>query len=520
MYEKKEYNNHIGYNKKNKKNKNKLKINEFNISDPEIGNISISKNYSIEETLDSKNLNANGIDINTLKSIRISQTFGNKELNPQILLDRMAGIKSSFQNINQDLFNNANNEMKSDNPFFGSPLNIQNTGSLLFGAPKVNNVNNTLFNFSKNENKGTPLFDQNKTENKYNYSLFGNNTPENKTTPLFMNGASLFGNKENGKTENKNISIFGSANANNERNSLFGIKCEENKNTPLFFSEGEEKKDGFKNLFGNVIIEEKEKEKDSISLFGQKNEKKDENKSILFGSLDNNLFNKLSASLGNNNDKSSNFLIIDENKKIHKSIFDSTNSFDNDKNGEEKIISDNKRLFTEEIPLKISQSNLSLFSFNDKNDKNKSDKPANKEEKENEMPLKNNLIYIREYSNEDQNKIKVYKFESNSPENLVNIEEAIFHHLENNYEKKKDIYQQQSKEDEKKLDDKNIKINCAIIEPEKMSFTIDIDSSSDISLLKQSICVQLNKSDKYNNSLNANSFCIMKNYIYVCKYNI
>ena len=108
MYEKKEYNNHIEY---NKKNNNKLKIiSELVISDPEIRNKSISKSYSIEETLDTKNLNVNGIDINTLKSIRLSQTFENEELNSEILLDGMAGIKSTNQNTKPDSFNNKNND--------------------------------------------------------------------------------------------------------------------------------------------------------------------------------------------------------------------------------------------------------------------------------------------------------------------------------------------------------------------------------------------------------------------------
>ena len=192
--------------------------------------------------------------------------------------------------------------------------------------------------------------------------------------------------------------------------------------------------------------------------------------------------------------------------------------------------SDNNRLLKVEKPFKFNQSKVgstccNLFSLNDKNDSNKNDKPINiissnsenKEDKENDMPLKNNLIYIREYSNQDQSKIKIYKFESNSSDNLLNIEKAIFNHLENNYEKKKDIYQHQSKDNEEKLDDTNIKINCTIIEPEKVSFTIDIDNSSDISLLKLSICNELNQSDKYYNSLNINSFCLMKNYCFIKK---
>lgn len=106
MNEKKDYNYHIEY---NKNNENKLKvISDFIFDDPEIRNRSNSKNYSIEETLETKNLNVNGIDLNALKSIRLSQTFGNEELNSQILLDGMAGIKPSNQKTKPDSLNNIN----------------------------------------------------------------------------------------------------------------------------------------------------------------------------------------------------------------------------------------------------------------------------------------------------------------------------------------------------------------------------------------------------------------------------
>ena len=111
MYEKKEYNNHI------ENNKSRLKIvSDLDSSEPEFDYKSISKNYSIEETLDSKNLNINinGIDINTLKSIRLSQAFGNKDLNPEILLDGMAGIKYSNQNTKPDSFNNTNDKYENN----------------------------------------------------------------------------------------------------------------------------------------------------------------------------------------------------------------------------------------------------------------------------------------------------------------------------------------------------------------------------------------------------------------------
>lgn len=109
------------------------------------------------------------------------------------------------------------------------------------------------------------------------------------------------------------------------------------------------------------------------------------------------------------------------------------------------------------------------------------------------MTSKNNLINFK-----DQSKTK-------EPENL---------NLENNSKKKKNIYQHQSKDGEEKLDDKNIKINCEIVEPKKKSFSIKISSSKDISYLKLLICLELNRNDNFY-FLKTNSFCLLKNYCFI-----
>ena len=108
--------------------------------------------------------------------------------------------------------------------------------------------------------------------------------------------------------------------------------------------------------------------------------------------------------------------------------------------------------------------------------------------------IDNNRINFRGYSSKDQSKIKV-------PENSLNEGKTIFH-------------QHQSKDSEEKLDDKNIKINCGIMEPKKKTFSINISRSNDISYLKLLICLQLNRNDNFY-FLKTNSFCLLKNYCFI-----
>ena len=357
-----------------------------------------------------------------------------------------------------------------------------------------NSKGSNLFNTINNQNKGNLLFCPSVGENRNN-SLFGSNISTKSTKNSLFN-LSLPLEKGNESTDNKNIPLFGS-------------KAEETLDSKNIMKDS---------LFGNNKKEQKEIGKDNISLFGQENKIEDAKKSASFEKLAD-LFIRLSKSFENNNVKAFNIFSSpennNENKKNSKSIFDSNNNVDNDKIEQEKKSSDNNQS-------KVEPFFSNIFSFNDKNNKNKTNKSINifssnsenKENKKNEIPLQNNLIYIREYTNKDKSKIKVYKFESDSPENLLNIEKVIFHHLENNFEKKKEINQFQSEESEEKLDDKNIKINCEIMEPKKKSFSIKLYSSNDIGFLKLLICLELNKDDNFHN-IKSNTFCLMKNYCFI-----
>ena len=86
-------NNIVPFNKN--KNINDIYTNYIDYESSKSNN-SISLDYStIEKIKENKELKSNfeNIDVNNLESIRLSLTFGNKDLNPQILLDRIKGIK-------------------------------------------------------------------------------------------------------------------------------------------------------------------------------------------------------------------------------------------------------------------------------------------------------------------------------------------------------------------------------------------------------------------------------------------
>ena len=200
MNEKKDYNYHIEY---NKNNENKLKvISDFIFDDPEIRNRSNSKNYSIEETLETKNLNINGIDLNALKSIRLSQTFGNEELNSQILLDGMAGIKPSNQKTKPDSLNNINdNEIN-----IIKTLYKENTNNKNINTKKNNNYKEDEIIYIKEyENNESENYRNSQENEKMNYEDFVKYRENNKLlkqqNELFIE--ILDSNKDNNKY-NKN----------------------------------------------------------------------------------------------------------------------------------------------------------------------------------------------------------------------------------------------------------------------------------------------------------------------------
>jgi len=298
MYEKKDYNNDIEY------NKSKLKIiSDLNSSDdPEIVNRSISKNYSIEETLDSKNLNINGIDINSFKSIRLSQTFGNKELNSQILLDGMAGIKSDDQNNK-----NENDKEKEE----------MNIIKAIYKDKEKDKSNNKIIKTEKiNNNKGEEIiyikeYENNESENlsqeneKMNYEVFVKYRENNKLlkqqNELFIE--ILDGNKDNKKYNKKNRNIIVS-NLNEDLNYYTinqDVKTDIENNKDNITTQKFKSLKNFKNKEKNVPI-------NKISLRNKKSKKYSVNEKI-YESTNNNI---------RNNNKKFNKFVNNNNNEINK----------------------------------------------------------------------------------------------------------------------------------------------------------------------------------------------------------
>ena len=91
----------------------------------------------------------------------------------------------------------------------------------------------------------------------------------------------------------------------------------------------------------------------------------------------------------------------------------------------------------------------------------------------------------------------------------LSSESKILTNFENSFSKKLSF------NSPKTVEKKKIKINCHIEEPKKVNFGMIIGKKVDISLLKQTICEQLKKKNKIYDALKTNSFCLMKNYIFI-----
>ena len=113
-------------------------------------------------------------------------------------------------------------------------------------------------------------------------------------------------------------------------------------------------------------------------------------------------------------------------------------------------------------------------------------------------PLKNSLVSLKEYFNKSENKYKrAYRSKANSFDMSLSSESKILTNFENSFSKKLSFNSPKT------------------IEKKKVNFGMIIGKKVDISLLKQTICEQLKKKNKIYDSLKTNSFCLMKNYIFI-----
>ena len=425
--------------------------------------------------------NINSINNNIFKEINNMQSYPEKPFYKKanhLLNDRSSLSNNStfsmFNNINNNkldinkigsLFGN-NNESTEQMKCINDNINIYNdkikNPFLYLSDNPFSQISNS---FLRNNNEIINPFST-KLSSPPKDTLFGKASNENKNiVPLFENNnsntISLLSKLNN--INNNSVNIFNNndysknifPNSTNNLNSIFQNNKIENRISPL-------------NPFANI-----NNQNNIFQNFNTKNEQNNPIFSItnkLDSKKDNNIF------LNRNDNTSSQFL-----NKIYfprNSLFNS-----NQENG---IVSNKNNL-------QISFSSKNSFDIS---------------------PLyKNNLIYIKEYSNNannEQNKIKIFKIESNSSNISNDLERAIISHLEKNFDKKEEkCFQNKDK----------IDINCQIIEPVKVCFTIEIGKKDDISVLKEKICEQLKKENNAYSSLEEDSFCLMKNYSFIMECN-
>ena len=177
-------------------NNNNKNINEIytNFIDYESNkNSSISIDYSIEEknNLDKTQkcniVNLENLDVNNLESIRLSLTFGNKDLNPQILLNRIQGIetpnkkqkktkiKKDINNIKRKLQEKKYeiNMINAINTYKGLDCDSNNDKNIMVESEEVYSNQNDSLNIKEYENKDSDKFNiKNNYNMNYNYEHY------------------------------------------------------------------------------------------------------------------------------------------------------------------------------------------------------------------------------------------------------------------------------------------------------------------------------------------------------------
>ena len=243
----------------------------------------------------------------------------------------------------------------------------------------------------------------------------------------------------------------------------------------------------------------------------EKNWKKNENPFII-KNRENNIFNPMELSIPS---------LFKNKSKERKSMFPTkTNSFSSNQNNIKNHFSNNlgsnnndkENMNNPFIDISKLSHSFSNTLFNNNNNcisfKQEIENTSNPSEIGESYNYKNNMIYIKEYSNNNKKKFTIYKFEANCPNELNDLENVIFHHIESKFNKNENNnYQEKG----------NILLNCNIPEPVKANFPVKINNNNDISILKMKICQKLSKINNIYSSLEPNSFCLMKDYKFIAE---
>ena len=469
-----------------------------------------------------------------------------QSINPN-LKTTMPTFSFPVSHQNSPSFESDNNESQCGQPFFRNNNNIfsnlpNNQGNFgvsfnnesmkeqkkidedfnnIFLPKTINTINNEL-NVQKNRTEIFPFdnpFNINSNNsfsnnnNIRNDSIFSGIFSKNMVNSCDYKIETLFGNNNKNKNISQNINI--------QNGCLFKPNKGLN-NNPFSIIDNNKSYNPFErdnNETNNLFLITKEKSlnpiKDSIIFkFCDNENNKDEQE--VNAKRDNYSFsynlNPFLSLLNSNNHKSDNKFnqlysnILSKNPIIQNSNEDKRNNENNlrDINNKKEnniFLNDNNN-----CPYELKNQRNSVFNSDESNRNNKKFQISSAFSLyfEKSPSYKNSLIYIKEYSNNNHKNLKVYKFEANSSD--ISLEKLIFDYLENNYVKK---------EEKKIKDNDKIELNCQIVEPQKLSFIVEIGKKDAISILKRKICEELKKgNDKYN-KIEDNSFCLMKNFNFV-----
>ena len=486
------------------------------------GNINVNRPLSSNQS-DNNNgglFNNNSNNLNGLFQNKNNSLFANNNINNHTGL-----FGNNINNLSSNKSdNNLNNNNNSSQPLF------RHSNDSLFGNNTLNKNDSNATNYFKINNNKNSLFEfiNSSSNNKHENPLFRNNNNSlNKTN----NNIYTFG-PQNDKINSYSY-LFGYKNDNNNGNNNDNNNDKNNNNDNIIpsktvqFGVKSSENDIYQSPFSFFYPKTGDKNAQLGSLFSNNNKSilSDINKNINIQNKtseeNSNLNNAINKTNSQNEGNSDDYFEIsyknkNQNESINNNNINTDSNFGNifnlnENNKNNKI--QEKSLDKSEIK-KLKQKSKEDLNYNINN--NQESKKINKFEisSSNSISispkLKNNLGKLKEYFNiSGNNSKKTFREKSYSFDMSLNSESKVMANLENSFNKKLSF------DSPKKIDLKKIKINCHIQEPIKVSFSMIVGKKVKISLVKQTISDQLAKKNKVYADLKLNSFCLMKNYVFI-----
>ena len=411
------------------------------------------------------------------------------------------------------------NKEKKDINIGASISNTISRFELLPSNNSSNNNNNIFINKDEKER----IFENKTSNNNFinpNEGINFDNNIKKQSNFLFSNNIYQKQNNSNLLIKNNNFkNIFGKKikNNNNLFNPVFNINNNIDNNTILQTINNEsnystiQNKDKDKNNNDNTIVVNMNKNKNNKINININDDKinidvnndlniniNSKNKSMSINTNNINIKSSKNAltvkSKNNNNIENDNIMnsssINQNNEDSLKPKRNKNRIFDN-----KNYINDSDLLFTKRT--KNENKISTIFGLINNNYEEK----IEDEDEDEKVEVNNNIINHTERNFINNNK---NKYISNSVNNSLNLQQIS--NLEKTFNQK--YYNNPLEEN----DEEKMTINCHIMEPYTISFSLEIEKNMDIMQLKKIICEELiNKNKEYNN-LNTNSFFLMKNY--------